>query len=186
MLTEIPLFTWLTSLKRLVVWVVCTLLLFPEPGHGQYIRQTGITDNITMDIRIMPVNGFYPMTGNIPVTGPQVNTFVAGFCLDMLNWKKAAGDTSGMREQFSLVNISVSLPGLNYTALNAESRASFFNIAYGRFGPHYRFGGLASNNRFAMGVQVGYGILVVGKTAYANASYLTGIDFSFTLSLIPY
>lgn len=133
----------------------------------------------------MPVTGFLPMTGNMPIVETQILSYISGISMDMVNWVKAdsIADCDINEQRFSLVNISANLLGLNYASFSSESKARFFNIAYTRIGPHYRFSGLNKQGRFAFGVQAGYGILLIGNTSYAPTSYQSGLDFSFTLTL---
>ncbi len=138
-----------------------------------------VFSTVEWDIRSLPAIGFFPLGGNLRgVTNAQISTYILGTSVDLFNYNE--WDT-----RLSLLNVSGYLIGLNYAALQPESEAQVFNLAYVRAGPHYRFSGLWDDN-LSLGSQLGYGFLLRGDTIEGTTAYQHGIDISFTFSWTEY
>lgn len=157
----------------LPLWVACALTLGPSPTQAEGL---GLID---WDLRSLPVMGFFPMGGDLSVSDAQLNTFLIGPCIDMLNINRAT-------TRISLLNLSGYLMGVNYSALsNPTADTQVLNVGYFRIGPHYRLEGLW-DGRLSLGTQLGYAVLLQGSKEEGQSRYQHGVDLSFTLSFTQY
>jgi hypothetical protein len=158
-------------MRKLLLLLLVPSIIFAE----DYVFELS-----NMDLRSVPAMGFFPLGGNAQVEETALSTYFLGGSWDLFNM-----NYYGTKQRLSLMNLSGYLLGLNYAALDPDSEAKFFNMGYFRAGPHYRFGNLY-NNRLALGIQAGYGAILVGKMNEGRTDWLHGIDLSFTFSWTEY
>lgn len=138
---------------------------------------------IEVDIRSLPALGFFPMGGNLRLSGTQLSSYLLGVGVDALNLTDPYA-----RQRLTILNASAYLAGINYTALiQNQDRSEIFSLAYVRVGPHYRWAELVKEKgTLSFGAQVGMGMVIQGDTEEAQSRYLYGLDVSFTLTFTPF
>lgn len=157
--------------------VACSALDPAVAGDGRDFHP------IEWDLRTLPALGFFPVGGNLRLTGTQLSSYVLGVAIDMFNFTD-----HNVRNRMTLLNASAYLAGVNYVALLENTdHTDVFSLAYLRMGPHYRWQEMYKEKGIlSVGAQMGAGMVVQGSTEEGQSRFLYGLDVSFTLTWTPF
>lgn len=134
-----------------------------------------------------PSIGFFPL-GGAKLENLNMSSYIAGTTVDLYTIDFLGYGDENYQERFSPFNFTTFLFGFNLITEGSQTQkpSSLLQQAYMRFGPKYRFNGFGKNGSFALGTQIGYGILLQGGGENAHSRFQHGIDISFSFSWTPF